>query len=91
MPLDTAKSNTDTAIRDSELPSFITTSWVDDDMIITIQKLGISQIVLRYHQQDDDVLVSENNRKVAPFHKPYVTIVEDKITEIIFKAGAEKY
>jgi hypothetical protein len=89
--IDEAKSDIDKVILNESIPEFVSTAWNDNDLIITIQKMGLSQLVLRLGQDQGDVLINENNRKVAIFHRPYITLVEDIMKRLLDKAGAIPY
>lgn len=91
MTIDEAHKSIDEALKTFEMPKIASLNWQDNDMTITIEKMGVSKVSYRLKQDGKDTLMSEISRQISPFHRPFVTTVQSIIEQVLVKSGATLY
>jgi hypothetical protein len=71
----------------AEVPSFAAVTWEGNNLKVNISKAGKSQFTMSLEQSASGTVIREVDRSVAMMHKPFVSVVEKFVSNVMEKIG----
>jgi hypothetical protein len=73
------------SLSDVGLPSMASVSWEGHTLQVSISKAGKSQFTMALETAGPDTVIRETNRSVSFVHKPFVSVVESFVAQVMDK------
>ena len=87
--VDKVKKLLSETMQKSDVPTFVKTTWEQNELCVKVDKNGKSEFRLALSAEGEKVKIFETKRSVALLHKPFVGRVESFLSSLMKDCGAK--